>query len=37
MCEVVGVGIEGVARILSPYASFCSSYICEKEELIIIM
>jgi len=37
MCEVVSVGIERVARILSPYALFCSGYICEKEALIIIM
>ena len=37
MCEVVGVGMERVARVLSPYALFCSGYICEKETLIIIM
>ena len=37
MCEVVDVGMERVARVLSPYALFCSEYICEKEALIVIM
>ena len=37
MCEVVGVGIERVARVLSPYALFCGGYIYEKEILVVIM